>query len=257
MTPLQSIILGIIQGITEILPVSSSAHLMFASKLMGLPFQRYAFDVCLNLGSLLAMLIFFHKDVKRLLRGFFNCSADDRRFFFLWLVSSLPVIGIFFIADLCFDLDFRSPLLLASALLLFGGVLWGCDLCSTEKKSLSLKDGLCAGFAQCLALIPGVSRLGASMSMMRYLRYSRTESFRFSLLLSLAPISGALFLTSLKIMTGKVVIENWNLLFLGCLFSFSFGLLTLHLVTKFLQKHTLLAMVIYRIIFGIGVMLYF
>ncbi|MDR3179498.1 MAG: undecaprenyl-diphosphate phosphatase [Holosporaceae bacterium] len=257
MTPLHSIILGIIQGITEFLPVSSSAHLMWASKLMDLPSQRYAFDVCLNLGSLLALLIFFRKDMEHLLCGFFNCSPDDRKFFLLWFVSSLPVIGIFFIADLFFDLDFKSPILLASALLLFGGILFCCDQGSADKKSLSLKDGIWIGFAQCLALIPGVSRLGAAMSMMRYLNYSRSESFRFSMLLSIGPVSGALFLTLLKIISGKVVIENWNLLLLGCLFSFIFGLLTLRLVTNFLRKHTFLALVIYRIIFGLLVLLCF
>jgi undecaprenyl-diphosphatase len=230
---------------------------MLTSKLMGLPAQRYAFDVCLNLGTLLATLVFFRKDLEGLLCGFLNFSHKDREFFHLWLFSSLPIIGIFFIADLFFDINFKSPILLASALIVFGVILFLCDLCPVGKKSLSLKEGVLIGFAQCFALIPGVSRLGAGISVMRYLNYSRLESFRFSMLLSIAPVSGALFLTFLKIISGKIMIENWNFLLLGCLFSFCFGLLTLRMMTHFLQKYTLLPLVIYRIIFGLLILTYF
>lgn len=254
MTALHAIILGIIQGITEFLPVSSSAHLIFASKVMGLTKQCYTFDMCLNFGSFLAIIVFFREDIWKLIRGLFNCSKEDRNFFSIWFISSVPAIVIFFIVDLFLDIQFKSPILLASTLISFGIILYLCDLRDENKSTISMKNGILIGLVQTLCIIPGVSRLGASMSISRYLNYSRSESFRFSMLLSIPLVSGALLITLLKVVRGKMIIEDWSLLFIGCLFSFLFGLLSLRVVTNFIEKHTLLAIVIYRVIFGISVL---
>jgi undecaprenyl-diphosphatase len=135
--------------------------------------------------------------------------------------------------------------------------LWWCDRKQSTKENTTMRDGFFVGIAQVASIFPGVSRLGACLSMMRYLRYSRSESYRFSIILSLPPVAGACFLKSIKFFTGQVIIENWNFVLIGCLFSFFFGLLSLVVVSAFLKKYTMTSIVIYRIIFGLFIAAYF
>ncbi|MDR3151389.1 MAG: undecaprenyl-diphosphate phosphatase [Holosporaceae bacterium] len=260
MTLLQSIILGILQGITEFLPVSSSLHLAVASSLMGLQNQRYAFDLCLNFGSLLAILAFYRKDIGAMIVGGWNMlkgnTSKDGEFFGILIVSSFPTIVVFGIADLFFDINFNFSMT-PFTVIFFGVILLLCDRVAPRKKIVSLQDGLLTGLAQSISLVPGISRLGITISAMRYLGYSSSDSFRFSLLLSIPVVSGIIFVTICKIYAGKVIVADGMLLIVGCFFAFLFGLLSISLMTMFLKKHSFLGLVIYRIIFGILLGLYF
>ncbi len=261
MTTFHAICLGIIQGITEFLPVSSSTHLMIFSKLNGLPNNRHGFDIFLNLGTILSILIYYRLYIKKLIVGFVefitNKYTENRSFFLILCLSSLPTIVVFGIAEFFFDINFNSPSLLSISLIFFAIILWLCDQKPEINKKITIKNGLLIGFTQLLSIIPGVSRLGICFSMARYLKYSREESFRFSMLLSIPPVIGACSIKLLKIFSGKLIIKDWSLIFIGCLFSFVFGLLSISIISNFLKKHSMLLIVIYRIIFGIFIAAHF
>ncbi|MDR1361679.1 MAG: undecaprenyl-diphosphate phosphatase [Holosporaceae bacterium] len=254
MTLLQSINLGILQGITEFLPVSSSLHLAVASHLMELPNQRYAFDLCLNFGSLLAILAFYHQDIRNMLMGCRDTLngnfSRNSKFLCLLIVSSLPTIIIGGIVDVFLKINFCMEITPVTVIF-FAVILLLCDRTAVHQKTISLWQGLGIGLAQSVALIPGVSRLGITISMMRYMGYSRKDSFYFSLLLSIPVVSGAIFLTMLKVFTGRIILEDGTLLGAGCLAAFLCGLLTIFLMTIFLKKHSFLGIIVYRIIFGL------
>ena len=262
MTQLQAIILGIIQGITEMLPVSSSTHLMVFSRLQGLPNQRLSFDIFLNIGSLLAVILFFWPQVLDLIKGGFafilNKKSKNRDMFITMVVANIPIIIFGGLAEVFFDVDFHSPTLISSNLIIFAVILWLCDKESENavknRTDVSKKDAIFTGIAQVCTIMPGVSRLGACFSMLRYLKYSRLEAFRFSLIMSILPVSGACFLKTLKIFTGSLIIENWTMVSLGCVFSFLFGIVTLFAMDSFLKRRSMLCFVVYRILFGIFIL---
>lgn len=258
---LHAIYLGIIQGITEFLPVSSSTHLMIFSKLYGLPNNRHCFDIFLNIGTLLTILVYYRSSIVDLFSGFIdfikNKKTENRCLFLTLFLSSIPTIIIFGIAELFFDINFNSIALLSVSLILFAIVLLFCDQKPENNKKMTIKDGLIIGIAQLLSIIPGVSRLGICFSAARYLQFSREESFRFSMLLSIPPVVGACSIKLLKIFSGKLSIDNWSFVIVGCLFSFIFGLFSISIINNFLKKHSMLPLVIYRIIFGILIFVYF
>jgi undecaprenyl-diphosphatase len=261
MTLFQSIILGILQGITEFLPVSSSLHLAVASDLMGLQNQRYAFDLCLNFGSLLAILVFYRKDIIAMVVGGWDIimnkkPSKDGKLFCILIISNFSTIITFGIADLFFDINFNSSIT-PFTMIFFAVILFLCDRNAPNKSSVSLRDGLLTGLAQSISFVPGISRLGITLSAMRYLGYSHNDSFRFSLLLSIPVVSGIIFVTACKIYVGKIIVTDAMLLTVGCLFAFLFGLLSISLITMFLKKHSFLGFVIYRIIFGLFLGIYF
>jgi undecaprenyl-diphosphatase len=130
--------------------------------------------------------------------------------------------------------------------------LYFCDKSPTDKTDISRIDALKVGFVQPLSIIPGVSRLGICLSMMRYLKYSREESFRFAMILSVPPVVGACFVEMVKIVfVGEKKIADWSLAATGFASAFAFGLISLSLVMKFLQNHTFLPIIIYRVSFGL------
>ena len=261
MTAFHAICLGIIQGVTEFMPISSSMHLVLFSKLVGLQAQRHSFDIFLTLGTSAAILVYFFHDIVALFRGFCdfitNKESENRTAFFTLFVSTLPAMIVCGIVEFFFGLGFKSYRLVAVSLMFFAIVLWFCDTKPTTKDKISMRDGIIIGMSQVISIIPGVSRLGISLSAARYLNYSRLESFKFSMLLSTSFFLGACVLTFAKIFTGQINIENWGLVFIGTVFSFVFGLITLHFMTRFLSKHTFILFVPYRIALAVFVFVWF
>lgn len=255
MSTAEAIFLGAIQGISEFLPISSTAHVILFSKLFGISMPDPAFFIFLNIGTLLALIFYYFRDVWKLFLGgidfIFFKKSDNCELFLTLFLSSLPVFIIFGIAEIIFDFKLESPIVLALSMIIFAIILYFCDQKPTEKNKVNRYDSILTGIAQVISLIPGVSRLGACLSMMRYRGYSRTEAFRYSMILSIPPVVGACFLKFLKIALGKIIISNWCSVFIGCFSAFIFGLIILHFVNLFLKKFTLLPLVIYRIFFGI------
>ena len=250
----EAIFLGMIQGISEFLPISSTAHVILFSKLFKISIPDSAFFIFLNIGTLLALIFYYFHDVWKLFLGaldfIFLKKTNNRELFLTLFLSSLPVFIIFGIAEIIFDFKLEAPLILASSMIIFAIILYFCDQKPTTKTNVNRRDSILTGIAQVASIIPGVSRLGACLSMMRYCGYARIEAFRYSMILSLPPVVGACFLKFLKVAIGKIVISDWNLIIFGCISAFIFGLLTLNLINFFLKKFSLLPLVIYRIFFG-------
>ena len=196
----QSIILGIIQGTTEFLPISSSAHLVLAPWLFNWPDPGLAFDVALHWGTLIGVIAYFWRDLLDILANLefkikkFGEYNFQTRLFFILAIASIPgaVFGLL-LEDLA-ETAFRSPVLIAFLLAFFGIVIWLADKRSRRKNDLAeikTGKGFLIGLAQALAIIPGVSRSGATISAALMLGFSRPAAARFSFLLSIPIIFGA------------------------------------------------------------------
>jgi len=253
---LDSIILGAVQGITEFLPVSSTAHTALCQKMFSLHHFGRNFDILLNLGTLLALSVYFFQDFLKIFFGGLNfiCNkkTQNRDFFLMILLANLPTIILFGISEFS-EIKVMSTKLAAINLIGFGIVLYLCDQKPANKKGFSLNDAVKVGIAQMFSFLPGVSRLGICLSMCRYLGYSRRESFRFSMLISIFPVAGACCLKLMKVFT-KNSFSSIHIM-AGVISAFVFGIISLYIVNKFLKKNTFTPIVIYRIIFGIFVWL--
>lgn len=256
---LQTFVLGLIQGITEFLPISSTAHLMILPEIFGFPYQGRTMDIFLNIGTLAAVLVFYRRDIWNLILGLCDFlrakKSDNREFFFTMFLASAPLIVIFGLIEILWGFEINSMLILGINLIFFGALLMITDTAPTKKKIVTRRDAIITGLWQMLALFPGVSRLGICYTMLRNKEYNRQEAFKFSMLLSIPPVAGACFLKMLKIINGDIAIVDMQQVLLSALVAFGFGLLSITLVTKLLAKHSFIPLMIYRIIFGIYVIL--
>ncbi|MDR0677380.1 MAG: undecaprenyl-diphosphate phosphatase [Holosporaceae bacterium] len=252
MSLIEAVFLGAIQGITEFLPVSSSAHLVIIPKLLGITYQGKEFDIFLNIGSLLAVIVYFRLRVWSILQGindFVSKKKTENRYFFVTIfLSSLPVIVVFGILEILFEVDVNSRWIMFASTLFFSIVLYFCDQKENSRENISRKDSILVGAAQILSFFPGASRLGLCLSVLRYKGCLRDESFKYSMLLSIPPVTGACFLKLLKVFTGKIVVENWTCVIIGAFSAFICGLIFVDFVVKFLKRHSLLPIIIYRLL---------
>ena len=196
MSLLQAVILGIVQGLTEFLPISSQAHLFLVPYLFGWTYQGLDFDIALHWGTLLAVLLVFGKDYLRYLRALFIRGEEgrtERRLGGLLVLATIPaaVAGLF-AKDLA-ESQFRNPLIMVVTLSVFAVLLWLADryLQKSARAELSAGKSLAIGVAQAIAIIPGVSRSGSTITLGLFSGLSREEATRFSFLLSGPIIFGA------------------------------------------------------------------
>jgi len=194
MTVLQALILGIIQGFTELLPISSSAHLALTPWLLGWPDSGLAFDTALHLGTLIAIVAYFHEEWRRLVLAALSLGKkrraetdEEKRVIFLALATIPAGIAGLLLEDAA-ETIFRSPVIIATNLIVLGVILWAVDRFRTRDRgmeSLGWKGALFVGLAQCLALVPGVSRSGSTITAGRALKLTRESAAVFSFLLSM------------------------------------------------------------------------
>ena len=239
---LEILILSIVQGISEFLPVSSSAHLFLISEIYKFKSQSLLVDVGLHLGSLLAIIFYFRNELKEI--------VNNKNLFFLMVLGSLPLIILGAIIYKTGLINyFRNIEVIAWTTLIFALLLYIADKFENKKKiesDLQLKPILIIGLFQILALIPGVSRSGIVITAGRFLNFSRYDSTKISFYLSIPAISGASFL-SLRSLVDKNIDLNLIVL-VSILLSFIFSYLTIKYFLIFIKKFTLNTFVIYRII---------
>lgn len=200
MSILEAIILGIVQGLGEMLPISSSAHLVLVPWFMGKNYQGLAFDVALHLGTLLAILIYFYKDWWKIIK-FGLLAIKERKITkfsqklpFYLIVASVPGAILGYLFESYAENVFRNPLYISVALVCGGILLWYADhnhQGTRDLKSIKVFDALKIGMSQAIALIPGVSRSGITMTTGLFLGFKREEAARFSFLMSAPIIFGA------------------------------------------------------------------
>ena len=241
------IILSIIQGITEFIPVSSSAHLILASDYLYINKNNLTLDVSLHIGSFLAIIFYFTKDLKE----FLNSKETIIKIF----ISSIPITIVgFLLIKLNIINYFRTYTVIGYSTIIFGVLLYISDLNSNNSKKLetdfTYKSAISIGLFQILSLIPGVSRSGITLTAARYLNYNLIDSAKLSFLTSVPVLFYASGYNLIKIYKEKNLdISILNIL--GILLSFIFSYLTIRFFLKFLKNFNLNIFVIYRIILGI------
>ena len=256
--------LGLLQGLTEFLPISSSAHLILLPALLGWPDQGLAFDVAVHVGTLAAVLAYFRREVLRMARSCLRTLrggvADaDARFAGLIVVGTLPVVLIGILLELVGSLDvmgaaaqFRGAALIASTTIGFGLLLWWADRTGTRTRgepSLNRRDALLIGAAQVLALIPGTSRSGITITAALALGFERKTAARYSFLLSI-PVIAAAGLRSAAAALEASEATDWTALLLGATVSAVSAWLTVHIFLKLMERIGLLPFVLYRLVLG-------
>ncbi len=255
------ILLAVIQGLTEFLPVSSSGHLglfhCFTDQCEHWDADNLTMDIAVHVGTLLSVLLYFWRDVISMMLGAADITtgkvkSNNSRLTLYVIIGSIPVIIAGFILNM-FEPDWLKTLhVIAWATIIFGIILWWVDTKSPstrEVKDLTFKDALLIGLAQMLALIPGTSRSGITMTAARFLGFTRKESARYSMLLAMVAISGAGTLMGLSLLEGGDLSLGLDVL-IAVVFSFISGLIAISVMMKYLEKSTFTIFAIYRVILG-------
>ena len=251
------IILSIIQGITEFLPISSSAHLILIPFFNENPYQGRSFDVCLHFGCLLAVLYYLKKDLIFYVKNLFHNKNKSLSLMFikLMLIGTIPVI-VFGVFITFLKVSFGNAIILIGwTTLLFGVLLGLSDFKKITKKEINLKDAFLIGIFQALAIIPGVSRSGAVITAGRFLGYNRFNSSKFSLFLSIPVIISATIFELVKLFINDkfIFIEVY---LIGITLTFIVALTTIKLFMNYIEKISLKIFVIYRVFLGLIILLF-
>lgn len=253
---MQSIILGIVQGLTELLPISSSAHLTLIPWIFNWSGLSESFDVALHFGTLLAIGLFFFKDWVELIKGGYKLAvkkekSTEGRMFWYIVLATIPGGIIGFLLDHFLENALKAPLIIATALIVMGIILYVVDKNCKSKISyekMGLKETFLIGLSQALAFIPGVSRSGVTMTTARILKVDRESAAKYSFMLS-API--VLAATIFKFSSFTLSLE----FFIGVITSFLVGVGVIRFLLQYLKKGSFKVFAIYRVIAGLAVIL--
>ncbi len=260
MSLLQIVVLSVVQGLTEFLPISSSGHLILVPYATGWPDQGLVIDVAVHVGTLAAVLIYFWRDVLELLRGFFRLFVGqvtrEGRLALYLLAATLPALAIGYALEKLASGTPRRIEVVAWAMIGFALVLWIADRIGLRVRRLehmSLGQALVIGIAQPIAFIPGTSRSGITMVAARLMGYERKEAARFSFLLSIPAILAAGLYEGLKL------VETGNGAALGgagmaMLFSAITGLAAIAFLMRWLKRSSFTPFVIYRLLLGVALL---
>ncbi len=246
---IEILILSAIQGISEFLPISSSAHLILVSNFYDFRASSLLIDISLHLGSLFAIIFYFRKELFDL--------RNNLKLLNLLIIGSIPLIIFGYLlhtTELIYLL--RNPKIIAFMTLFFGLILYFADQRKIEKNistNLNIKSILFIGLFQILALIPGVSRAGITMTAARFLKFNRVDASKISFLLSIPALAGASFLELKDVI--KHPIEINLIIFIAIILSFFFSYITVKFFLNYIEKFSLSIFVIYRVVIGLIVLL--
>ena len=257
MTTLQAIVLGLFQGLGEFLPISSSAHLVLVPWLFHWEDPGLTFDIALHIGTLIAVIIYFWKDWLRLFtQGFTAPRTTDGRLFWYLVIATVPGAIVGYALEKKAETIFRTPLLIAVALIVMGAILFWAERKSAKKDDLSnitLRTSFLIGLSQALAIIPGVSRSGITMTTGLFSGLSREAAARFSFLLSTPIILGAAIIKVPHLVRHPDVIDA-NFL-IGMVVAFITGIASISFLLRYVQTKTFLPFVWYRFALGVLVII--
>lgn len=264
MTTLELIFLAIIQGLTEFLPISSSAHLILPSAVLGWEDQGQALDVALHVGTLLAVVLYYRKEVGAMAVAWFGTvgigpekgteTSFDGKLAWWILLSSIPLGLVGFFGKDFIEAHLRSAAVIAVTTIVFGFLLGFADIKAKENVSiekLGLKGSIIIGFAQALALIPGTSRSGITMTLGMMLGLSKENAARFSFLLSIPAIVMSGGYLTYKLITSAEAVD-WQTLGLGSVLAFISAYACIHYFLILVGKLGMMPFVIYRLVLGFG-----
>lgn len=254
MTLLQIIVLSVIQGLTEFLPVSSSAHLILGSRFLGWADQGLVFDVATHLGTLLAVLVYFRRDLTRMAAPWLGRGGNEqtRKLGLILAVASVPAIVGGFLLHPLVESVLRDIRVIAFTTIVFGLLLWWADARFTRPRTLqdmTLRSGLLIGLAQLLALVPGTSRSGITITAGRMLGFDAGSAARFSFLLSIPVIAAAGGYGLLRVLGNDAPIDWWQF-GLAVVLSALAGWVCIAAFLALLRRIGLVPFVFYRLALG-------
>ena len=260
MTIFQAIILGVIQGLSEFLPISSSAHLALTPWLFGWQQPGLAFDVALHLGTLIALVWFFWQEWVKLTRAFFSIvrkgrveTESERQFAFVTVATIPGGLAGYFLQTQAKTV-FRAPALIGTMLIVMGVVLWAVDRYARQDRGLATmawRDAILIGLGQMFAIVPGVSRSGSTITAGRALGFSREAAAVFSFIMSLPIITAAV------VFEGRHAIENGVTapLVAGVIAAAVSGWLAISVLLKFVARNSYGVFAAYRLVVGVGILI--
>lgn len=245
-----TIILGVVQGITEFLPVSSSGHLiLFRSFLNFEGSYGLAVDALLQLATTFAILIYFHKDIFEITKNFFKKSENTKNEITVnkIIVASIPVVIVGLLIEKYMDTIFRNPLLVAGTLIIGSFIMLFTEKLYKNRNQLNLKNSLIIGMFQVLSLIPGMSRSGMTISGALFSGISRETATRFSFIVALPILLGSGLKKLIDLRQNGYLFDHSLELFLGATTAFFVGLIAIHFLVQFLKKYKMNVFAYYRI----------
>lgn len=257
MDSLQVFFLAVLQGLTEFLPISSSAHLILLPRLFGWPDQGLVFDVAVHIGSLLAVLYYFRVEITRMLKSWTRSvtgGASDRDSLLAWwvIIGTLPAVIFGYLGQDWIESELRDPWVIALASIVFGLLLWFADtraVRTRDEYQLRFSDVFLIGWFQILALIPGTSRSGITMTLGLFLGLTRQAAARFSFLLAIPIIVASGTLQTVRMFV-EVSPIGWTELLFGAAVSAVSAGLCIHYFLRLVERIGMLPFVVYRVLLG-------
>jgi undecaprenyl-diphosphatase len=262
MDTLQIALLAFVQGLTEFLPISSSGHLILTPLLFGFELQDLSFDVAVHLGTLLAVVLYFRNDLSTMAVAMLGSLAKrsapsaDARLGWMIIIATLPLLALGLplksVLEVLRQDDHLIALVIAGTTIGFGLLLWYADARGRRKLdeySVNWIAALIIGCFQAIAIIPGTSRSGITMTAGLFLGLTRRAASRFSFLLSIPTIVLAGMVATKDLFEASLAID-WHALWLGGLLSFAVAYLTIHFFLRFIERVSMLPFVLYRLLLG-------
>jgi undecaprenyl-diphosphatase len=247
---LEAVILGLIQGLTEFIPVSSSGHLVLADKLFNINVSSFTLDALLNVGTILALGIYLRADITNIAKGMYRRDPQYVRQGYYIIIATIPAVIMGLLLQGQINGFLRSLYVVATMLAFVGILMIFADRRDQSKtiQQLNWKSSLLIGIGQAFAVIPGVSRSGITILSARALSFDREASARFSFILALPILSAAVLKVTFTDGTRQFIVDNTSVFLVGNAVSFISGYIAVAFLIKYLKKHSLLPFVVYRLI---------
>jgi undecaprenyl-diphosphatase len=262
----EAVVLGIVQGLTEFLPISSSAHLRIVGEAFGWDDPGAAFTAITQIGTELAVLLYFRHDIARIVSAWVRSLGrrgkpldSDARMGWLIIVGSIPIVVLGLLFQDQIETSLRDLRIVATALIVFSLVLYWADRVGAKKRELdelTVRDGVLYGLAQAMALVPGVSRSGGTITAGLLLGYTRAAAARYSFLLAVPAVLGSGFFQAYEALTGDVEGADvaWGPTILATVLAFGVGLSVIAWLLRYLNRGSFTPFVVYRIVLGLLVL---
>jgi undecaprenyl-diphosphatase len=261
----EAVVLGIVQGLTEFLPISSSAHLRIVGEVFGWNDPGAAFTAITQIGTEIAVLLYFRRDIARIVVAWLGSLAGrrkgdpDARMGWLIIVGSIPIVVLGLLFQDKIETTLRDLRIVAIALVAFSLILYWADRVGTKKRELpdlTVGHGITFGLAQAMALIPGVSRSGGTITAGLFLGYSRAAAARYSFLLAIPAVLGSGVFQAYEALTGDVAGETvaWGPTIVATVIAFGVGLTVIAWLLRYLDRGSFTPFVVYRVLLGLLVL---
>ena len=262
---LEAVVLGVVQGLTEFLPISSSAHLRIVGEAFGWDDPGAAFTAITQIGTEIAVLLYFRRDIGRFIAAWVASLAGrrkgdpDARMGWLIIVGSIPIVVLGLLFQDRIETTLRDLRVVAIALVAFSLILYWADRVGAKRRELdqlTVGHGVAFGLAQAMALIPGVSRSGGTITMGLFLGYTRAAAARYSFLLAVPAVLGYGFFQAYEALTGDVAGEtvSWGPTIVATVIAFAVGLSVIAWLLRYLNRGSFTPFVVYRVVLGLTVL---